>query len=62
MNSINAYLIIGVSVFFILGIKLLGSPKTARIGNLVAAVGMLVALLTLHKRDHRGICLVGLDL
>ena len=49
MNSINAYLIIGISVLFILGIKLLASPKTARIGNLVAAAGMLIALLTLHK-------------
>ena len=49
MNSLNAYFIIGISVFFILGIKLLASPKTARIGNLVAAAGMLFALLTLHK-------------
>ena len=49
MNSINAYLIIGISVLFIVGIKLLSSPKTARIGNLVAAAGMLIALLTLHK-------------
>ena len=48
MNSLNAYFIIGISVFFILGIKLLASPKTARIGNLVAAAGMLFALLTLH--------------
>ena len=49
MNSTIAYLIIGISVLFIIGIKLLGSPKTARIGNLVAAAGMLIALLTLHK-------------
>ncbi len=49
MNSINAYVIIGVSVLFIVGIKLLSSPKTARIGNLVAAAGMLIAFLTLHK-------------
>ena len=49
MNSTIAYIIIGVSVLFIIGIKLLASPKTARIGNLVAAAGMLIALLTLHK-------------
>jgi NAD(P) transhydrogenase subunit beta len=49
MSSTIAYIIIGVSVLFIIGIKLLGSPKTARIGNLVAAAGMLIALLTLHK-------------
>ena len=49
VNSINAYLIIGISVLFIVGIKLLASPKTARIGNLVAAAGMFIALLTLHK-------------
>jgi len=49
MSSTIAYIIIGVSVLFILGIKLLASPKTARIGNLVAAAGMLIALITLHK-------------
>ncbi len=51
MNSINAYFIIGISVLFILGIKLLASPKTARLGNLVAAAGMFIALLTLHKTN-----------
>ena len=49
MNSTIAYIIIGVSALFIIGIKLLASPKTARIGNLVAAAGMLIALLSLHK-------------
>jgi NAD(P) transhydrogenase subunit beta len=49
VNSTIAYIIIGVSVLFIVGIKLLASPKTARIGNLVAAAGMLIALLSLHK-------------
>jgi NAD(P) transhydrogenase subunit beta len=49
MNSTISYIIIGVSVLFIIGIKLLASPKTARIGNLIAAAGMLIALLTLHK-------------
>ncbi|MCE0496620.1 MAG: NAD(P)(+) transhydrogenase (Re/Si-specific) subunit beta [Methylacidiphilales bacterium] len=49
MSPINAYIIIGVSALFIVGIKLLASPKTARLGNLVAAGGMLIAFLTLHK-------------
>ena len=45
MSSFIAIIFIGVAVSFILGIKLLGSPKTARLGNLVAACGMLVALI-----------------
>ena len=49
MSSTIALIIIGVAVLFIIGIKLLSSPKTARIGNLIAAAGMLIALLTLHK-------------
>jgi NAD(P) transhydrogenase subunit beta len=49
MSSTVALIIIGVAVLFIIGIKLLSSPKTARIGNLIAAAGMLVALITLHK-------------
>src|ERR1039457_4776868 len=51
MSSTIPYIIIGVSVLFIIGIKLLASPKTARIGNLVAAAGMLIALLILHKTN-----------
>jgi H+-translocating NAD(P) transhydrogenase subunit beta len=33
------------SVLFIIGLKKLGSPATARQGNLVAAIGMLVAIV-----------------
>ena len=43
MSSFIAIIFIAVAVLFILGIKLLSSPKTARYGNLVAAAGMLVA-------------------
>jgi NAD(P) transhydrogenase subunit beta len=32
------------SIFFIFGIKFLGSPKTARKGNLFAAIGMFMAI------------------
>ena len=51
MSSTIAFIIIGVSVLFIIGIKFLSSPKSARLGNLVAAAGMLLALLILHKPD-----------
>jgi H+-translocating NAD(P) transhydrogenase subunit beta len=45
MSSFIAVVFIVVAVLFILGIKLLSSPKTARYGNLLAAFGMLVALI-----------------
>jgi NAD(P) transhydrogenase subunit beta len=44
MSSFIAIIFIAVAVLFILGIKLMGSPKTARYGNLLAAFGMLIAL------------------
>jgi NAD(P) transhydrogenase subunit beta len=49
MNPIISLVIIGVAVLFIIGIRMLSSPKTARMGNLVAAVGMFIALISLHK-------------
>jgi NAD(P) transhydrogenase subunit beta len=49
MSSAIALIFIGVSVLFIIGIKLLGSPKTARAGNLLAAAGMCIAVVALHK-------------
>jgi len=36
---------IAASVTFIMGLKMLSSPATARRGNLVAAAGMLVAII-----------------
>ncbi|MDR1305782.1 MAG: NAD(P)(+) transhydrogenase (Re/Si-specific) subunit beta [Verrucomicrobiales bacterium] len=47
MGAVWSLVIIGVAVLLILGIKLLGSPKTARWGNRLAAIGMLVGLLAL---------------
>ena len=38
-----AYLV--ASVFFIYGLKMLGSPKTARKGNLYSSIGMLMAIV-----------------
>ena len=49
MSSTIALILIGVAVLFILGIKFLSSPKTARQGNLVAAAGMLIGLIILSK-------------
>src|SRR5215469_13531468 len=51
MSTAISLIFIGVAVLFIVGIKLLSSPKTARIGNLVAAAGMFVAFLALHKTN-----------
>lgn len=59
MSSPLALVFIGASVLFILGIKFLSSPKTARLGNLVAAAGMLVALLALHKPEGGSVWLSG---
>ncbi len=51
MTLINlAYLV--AAVLFILGLKGLGSPKTAVRGNMLGAVGMLIAVVaTLVKKD-----------
>jgi NAD(P) transhydrogenase subunit beta len=40
------------SIFFILGIKKLSSPKTARKGNLYAAIGMLIAIVITLLDQH----------
>jgi len=40
------------AVLFIVGLKMLGSPRTARRGNMIAAVGMLLAIVvTLIDQD-----------
>jgi H+-translocating NAD(P) transhydrogenase subunit beta len=36
---------IAAAVFFIFGLKMLGSPATARRGNLLSSVGMLIAIV-----------------
>ncbi|HXG37930.1 MAG TPA: NAD(P)(+) transhydrogenase (Re/Si-specific) subunit beta [Bacteroidota bacterium] len=45
MNVITAIAYLVASVLFILGLKMLSSPKTARKGNGFAALGMLLAIL-----------------
>jgi NAD(P) transhydrogenase subunit beta len=56
-----AYLV--AAVLFILGIKFLSSPKTARLGNVLAAVGMAVAVvftLTLDYVDRYAFVIAGI--
>jgi len=56
-----AYLV--AAVLFILGIKLLSSPRTARLGNLLSAIGMVVAVvftLTLDYVDRYAFVLAGI--
>jgi NAD(P) transhydrogenase subunit beta len=45
MNILTGLLYLLSSVLFILGLKLLSSPKTARRGNLYGATGMLIAIV-----------------
>jgi NAD(P) transhydrogenase subunit beta len=52
MSTPVALAFLAASTLFIIGIKLLSSPKTARAGNLIAAVGMLVALVATLPLIH----------
>ena len=52
MSTPLALAFLAASTLFILGIKLLSSPKSARAGNLVAAAGMLIALLATLPLAH----------
>jgi NAD(P) transhydrogenase subunit beta len=45
MNVLTALSYLAASMLFILGLKLLSSPKTARRGNLYGATGMLIAIV-----------------
>jgi len=45
MESLPNYMYIAASVFFIYGLKMLGKANTARRGNMVSAVGMLIAVV-----------------
>ena len=42
--AINAVYILAAALF-VFGLKMLGSPKTARRGNLLSAIGMLIAII-----------------
>jgi len=43
---VRGFLYIAASILFVFGLKMLSSPITARRGNLVSALGMLVAVVT----------------
>ena len=50
MDQFNTQIVVNLtyivaSMLFILGLKMLGSPETARRGNLVSSSGMLLAVL-----------------
>ncbi|MCF7786103.1 MAG: NAD(P)(+) transhydrogenase (Re/Si-specific) subunit beta [Prosthecobacter sp.] len=49
---ITSFVFLIASVLFIVGIKLLASPKTARQGNLIAGLGMALALLAVLPQLH----------
>ena len=54
MNILYVFYLIA-SLTFILGLKMLGSPKTARRGNLIAAFGMALAIfgtIFLYEDEH----------
>jgi len=45
MNVFSAIAYLVAAVLFIMGLKLLSSPKTARRGNMLGAIGMLIAVV-----------------
>ncbi len=57
MHTITSIAFLVASALFIVGIKLLASPKTARSGNLIAAAGMLIALVAVLPLMHSGVSL-----
>jgi NAD(P) transhydrogenase subunit beta len=51
-GAVTLLLYLGAAVLFILGLKQLASPRTARRGNMLAGVGMLIAIVvTLVEND-----------
>ena len=54
MDFTNLFYVIA-AVLFILGIKRLSSPKTARTGNALASIGMLIAILATVSSPGVGI-------
>ena len=62
MNLENAFYVLS-SILFILGIKRLSHPKTARSGNFIASMGMLIAIITtLIANGNISLELVGLGI
>ena len=62
MNLENALYVLS-SVLFIFGIKRLSHPKTARSGNFISSMGMLIAIITtLVANGNISLELVGLGI
>ena len=54
--NITIYAYLAAAVLFVVALKAMASPKTARRGNLIGAVGMLIAIgVTLVARDEANI-------
>ena len=54
--NITIYAYLAAAVLFVFALKAMASPKTARRGNLIGAVGMLIAIgVTLVARDEANI-------
>ena len=45
LDQVTEYAYIGAAVLFIFGLKMLSKPGTARRGNLLSSLGMLVAIV-----------------
>jgi len=64
-NGILEITYVVASVLFILGLKMLSHPETARRGNFLAAIGMVMAIIAtilFHKKDGEPIKNIGLIL
>ncbi len=64
-NGILEITYVVASVLFILGLKMLSHPETARRGNFLAAIGMVMAIIAtilFHKKDGEPIKNLGLIL
>ncbi len=63
MENFSDYLYIAASIFFVYGLKMLSKATTARKGNLVSAIGMLIAVvatLILAELDLKWILIGGI--
>ena len=56
MQSVITYAYLAAAVLFVVALKSMASPRTARRGNLIGALGMLIAIVaTLVSRDPAGL-------
>jgi NAD(P) transhydrogenase subunit beta len=52
MSTTISFAYLAAAVLFIVGIRMLSSPRTARRGNIVAAIGMLIAIAAVIPQLH----------